>query len=277
MKKWFYSSLIVSSLFFTSCATLNQTEQASINEQEKTNLSVREYSVQSVMWQQNAAEYTALCHQAFNLAKIKLDHFIEENKDSKEKLAIITDIDETVLDNSPYNARLILDDVDYIPETWKEWTDLAAAEAVPGAYEFLKYAHSRGVEIFYVTNRLENEKEATIKNIISVGFPYKSENNLLLMGETSDKEPRFEKVRSEHNVILYIGDNLADFTSKFRVPNSEERKKVVELFKEEFGHLFIVLPNPMYGDWEIRGIYQGKTHDSEEKKNEIRKSSLRAY
>ena len=59
----------------------------------------------SMYWQKNAAEYHALCIQAYNLAKMKVDQAIATK--SEKPLAIIADIDETVLNNLPYNEMLI--------------------------------------------------------------------------------------------------------------------------------------------------------------------------
>ena len=56
-------------------------------------------------WQKMSAEYYALCIQAYNMAKLKIDKALINS--SKEPLAIIADIDETVLNNLPYNEMLI--------------------------------------------------------------------------------------------------------------------------------------------------------------------------
>src|SRR3954466_10949424 len=58
--------------------------------------------VWALLYQQRAAEYRALCFQAYNLAKLRLDVAIKVH--GKKPLAVVTDIDETVLDNSPYDA-----------------------------------------------------------------------------------------------------------------------------------------------------------------------------
>lgn len=283
MKKWIYSSLIITSLFFTSCANVKEAQQEPTTEkteqslQRSSTIPVREYSVQSVMWQQNAGEYRALCYQAFNLATYKLDEYLSALDENGKKPAIITDIDETVMDNSPYNAKLIQKGVEYTPEEWYSWTRLAKADAVPGAVEFLQYAKSKGVEIFYVTNRHISEEESTLKNMEVLNFPYADKDHLFLMNETSSKDERFNKVRSEYEVLLYLGDNLGDFSADFRVPNTEKRNKLVDSQRNEFGNRFIVLPNPMYGDWETRGIYEGRKGLSDKEKFRLRKKSLRPY
>ena len=102
----------------------------------------------ATFYQQRAAEYKALCFQAFNIAQLRLDQF---QPAVGKPMAIITDIDETVLDNSAYEAHQTLQGKDYDPASWYEWTNRASADTVPGAPAFLKYASSKGVEIFYIT------------------------------------------------------------------------------------------------------------------------------
>ncbi len=42
---------------------------------------------------------------------------------------------------------------------------MESATAIPGAIEFLNYVNSRNVEIVYVSNRRENELEASFNNL----------------------------------------------------------------------------------------------------------------
>ncbi|TXH54230.1 MAG: 5'-nucleotidase, lipoprotein e(P4) family [Bacteroidia bacterium] len=278
MKQLVTISTIV--LFIASCASTKiSNEQGSIT----TKQNVREYSVQSVLWQQTAAEYRALCYQAYQTAKLKLDFYLETTKPANDMgFAIITDIDETVLDNSPYNAWLIENNQNYKFETWKAWTDKASATTVPGAKEFLNYAQSRGVEVFYVSNRIVAEKTTTMANLKNQGLPYADEAHLLLKSDKSSKLERFKTVTASHNVLLYIGDNLSDFPSakaehSFEVPSTQERNANTDRYNNYFGNYFIVLPNPMYGDWETKGIYQGKHNWTEQQADSLRKSNLRGF
>lgn len=274
MRKSIYVSVYaLVALLVSSCSTGKQFTTDVV----ETQPSVREYSVQSVMWQQNAAEYRALCYQAFNLAKLRLDHFLEAEQVDDRSLAIITDIDETVLDNSPYNAKLIEEDKEYTQETWEEWTNQANAKAIPGAVEFLNYAASKGVSVFYITNRLVDEEHATIENLEKEGFPYATPEYLMLRSTESAKQTRFDKVANAFNVVMFLGDNLGDFSSEFAVPSTSKRNELTDNLKERFGMDYIVLPNPMYGDWETKGIYKGEYDWSDKKKEKLRRSSIRSY
>ena len=170
-----------------------------------------EYKIQAQVWTQNSAEYRALCYQAFNTAKMNLDSYLLAKKTINKPLAIITDVDETVLDNSPYDGRLILKNISYNRESWVEWGNLEEAKAIPGSIKFLQYASEKNVEIFYISNRYAEQLEATVNNLERLGFPNAKESNVLLRGDTRSKSERRKSVSDKYEVIMLIGDNLSDF------------------------------------------------------------------
>ncbi|MCO4793453.1 MAG: 5'-nucleotidase, lipoprotein e(P4) family [Bacteriovoracaceae bacterium] len=208
----------------------------------------QEYLMASTLWMQNAAEVRALTYQAYNIARLRLDHDLKYNK-SKKKRAVVVDADETVIDNSPYQARNIFRNESYNSKNWSEWIEEAKADAVPGAVDFLSYAASKGVEVFYITNRKIGGFEATLLNLKNLGFPVKR-SNLMLRTKGNSKTERRNKVLENHRIVLLMGDTLADFTEAFEHKGTADRKKIADKFRREFGRKFIVLPNPMYGDWE---------------------------
>lgn len=224
----------------------------------------------AVLWQQHAAEYNALCHQAFNIARTRLD---DMKLRKRHKYAIITDVDETVLDNSHYEARQILAGKGFDPATWKKWTDESAAEPVPGAIEFLKYAHSKGVEIFYVSNRDTTEVQSTMSNLSRLGFPDADSKHLLFKSNTSAKEPRRTFIEENYKVVMLLGDNLNDFLTTFEQKTNEERQREADRLKDEWGRKFIVIPNVTYGEWE-NALYQYKRLP-QDKQVEILKQTLK--
>ena len=202
----------------------------------------------ATLYHQKSAERDALCLQAYNVAKRNLDIILKQNPDPS-KLAIVLDLDETVLDNSPYEAKSILDNLSY-PVGWDEWMHDASATALPGAVEFLKYTKSVGVNIFYITNRKEKYREATLANLQKLDIAPAAEANLLLRTDESSKEPRRQTVLENYEIIMLFGDNLADFSKVFDgEKTTAERATLVEDLKNDFGKRFIVFPNTMYGDW----------------------------
>ena len=208
----------------------------------------REYTVGATLWFQRAAEARALYYQAYALARLQLDGALRQG--AHPHPAIILDIDETVLDNSPYQAKLILEGEDYTPGTWKGWTAMADAKALPGVVYFLHHADSLGVSIFFVTNRNADEAEATLRNLRRQGVPQATGDHLLARTGVSSKEPRRGSVAQDHDVVLLIGDNLTDFSAVFERKTVEDRARLVDSLRSSFGERFVIVPNPMYGDWE---------------------------
>lgn len=200
-------------------------------------------------WIQRSAEYKALCYQAYNVAKMRLDEELA-TKPSRP-LAVITDIDETILDNTPNSVHQALQNKDYEDKSWDKWCDMAKAKALPGSLDFFNYAKSKGVEVFYVTNRTEANKKGTIENLKKLGFPNADSEHLLFReGSSSDKTKRRQKIEQFYKVVLYIGDNLGDFLNKYDSSSETARNKGLEYDKNKFGKSFIMLPNPNYGTWE---------------------------
>lgn len=232
---------------------------------------LNEQLVLGTVWYQRSAEMRALSYQAFNMAKMIFDMDLEKGASGKKR-AVVVDIDETVLDNSPYEAGIVDMDFGY-PKGWAEWIDAAEAKPLPGAVDFLKYVDSKGGAVFYISNRKVKEKEGTVKNLKALGFPQVTDEHILLRDKTSDKEPRREIVRQEHRIVLLMGDNLNDFDNLFRGKGLDDRASAVDQVKDQFGSAFIVLPNPMYGDWE-GGVYDNNWKLSPAEKSKARKASL---
>lgn len=235
-----------------------------------------EQNTMSVLWYQNAGEAKALYYQGYYLGKMRMDEILQSRLKGKGlKPAIVLDIDETVLDNSAHQAWFILNG-NGNPFDWSEWFNRAEAKPLPGAVEFLQYADSKGVEIFYISNRNERQKEATIRNLQKVGAPQADVKHVLLQQEKEmGKETRRMRVAKNYDIILLFGDNLGDFSGFDRL-SAAERMKEVEQQKDNFGKKLIVFPNPMYGDWE-GAIYQYDFKKSAEEIAKLRRKHLQSY
>lgn len=213
-----------------------------------------EEAILSTIYNHYSAEYRALAWQAFNIASERILD-IANSTGSTDSLAVVADIDETLLDNSPHQALTILTGDPY-PAGWNEWCSLGVAEAIPGAVRFLNLADSLGFSIFYVSNRNEDPLyEPTFQNLVEKGFPQVSGNSLLLRKratesnpDPSNKEARRKLIESAgYKIVLYAGDNLGDFYSDSE--KGDERLKRAMEDRNSFGTTYIVLPNPMYGNW----------------------------
>jgi len=235
---------------------------------------------------QTAAEYQANAEQAYNVARMRLDEALAskswtaatEQTGSYESLppAVILDADETAVDNSPMEARLLRTGARFNAENWEKWVSEARARAIPGATEFLEYAKSRGVEIFFITNRAKESEDATRRNFQMLGFPLnESVDTVLLRGEnnwtTGDKSPRRAHVAKSYRVLLLIGDDFGDFAT-IDGKNREERQALVESNRARWGRQWIILPNAMYGSWERALFGAAKT---EEEKTRAKYDALR--
>lgn len=225
----------------------------------------------ATVFQEKAAEYRALCYQAYNIARLRVDQF----KNGQETLppAIMTDIDETVLSNAAYQAQQTLKGQDYDADSWFEWTEKGEADTVPGALKFFQYAASKGFTVFYVTNRNENERQGTLKNLKAFGFPYATNENLLLREKESSKRGRKEQIMREYNIIMFVGDNLNDMSDAFEKKDPQSRFAVTDHNSSLFGDKYIILPNSVYGDWE-NSLYRFNHALTPAQKDSILKTSL---
>lgn len=250
MKSFKITTLAFALVFLTSCkVSINTLPQNSVtNSSQKLNNISLNGKVYSALWQQNAGEFRALCYQAYNIAQMRIDENLKIPL--KKPLAIITDIDETFLDNSPYAVTEAQKGKDYDPKTWMNWTAKGEAKAYPGSVNLFNYAASKNVTVFYITNRDENDRVGTLKNLKDLGFPFADDEHLMLKNSTSDKEARRLEVLKNYDVIIYMGDNLADFSKIFNKKPQNERNELVDQNSYQFGKRFIMLPNSGYGDWE---------------------------
>ena len=274
--------LIASSIVSTYFVTTSTVAQQATGEQLKKITADNEYQVGSILFMQKAAEYRALSYQAFNLARMQLDADFEKKNlkklpkaERKRARAVVVDVDETVLDNSPHQAFIVINRLPFTPEVWTQWVNERKAKAIPGAAEFLTYANRKGVRVFYVTNRDEIHRQATIDNLKQTGFPDASDETVLIRTTESGKEARRQKIMEKHRIVLLIGDNLNDLSNVFERKSVADRFAEVDKTREMFGKKFIVLPNAMYGDWET-AIYEYK-RASEAEKKKIRAAALQNF
>lgn len=226
-------------------------------------------NLNSTVWMQRSAEYRALAHQAYQAARTSLltalkdpawTAVLEQEPPFKDlPPAIILDLDETALDNTAYTVRQI-GGTPHSEEAFQKWVERKEALAVPGAVEFLKFARTHGVEVFYVTNRVCDANVATDPTMVvlrALQFPVNSRRLLCKasLSDSSDKGQRRARIAAAYRVLLLLGDDLNDFVSvpttagdaKARVA---QREQYVEANRDNWGVRWFVIPNPTYGSWE---------------------------
>lgn len=206
---------------------------------------------------QTSAEYRALCYQAYNTAITHIKAASENVKSDDKTLAIILDCDETVIDNICVNAAFLDSDIANQSSLLREWWNKGIAGAMPGAYEFLNAVDSLGIEIFYITNRDEKYKAGVMRNLKDLRFPQTDDEHVLCRTEPGGKESRFDRIESQYNVILYLGDTAHDFPTGSYNKSITERNKITDDNRQFYGLKYIVLPKPIYGSW--LNEFKGKT------------------
>lgn len=223
------------------------------------------------LWLQGALEYDVACQQAYSLARLSLKEYLSDNSRSAAieqdndyrslPPAVILDIDETVLNNSPFQARLVEQGVDYNEAQWVAWVNEGKAKAIPGASGFLQLALSCGVKIFFVTNRTSDLETVTVANLKQeLGFRITADMVLCKNEKpewTSDKSSRRREICKTHRVVCLVGDEFNDFAFIGKPPASE-RLRLGQILSERWGNGWIILPNPLYGDWE-KSLYDYST------------------
>lgn len=226
----------------------------------------QDHLILATLWYQKSAEMRALYYQCFRNAEAALaenlvrtgrtgvlpEPPLAENpvlSDKVKPAAVVLDIDETLLDNSPFQGWQILENKEFNDEDWFRWVELAMAKPLPGAVEFTRYADSLGVEVFYVSNRTVQEMGPTIENMAAAGFVNADSTHMLLKETTSSKVARRTQIEKDYEIILLVGDNLADLSGSYEKRGSDFGFGTVDAERQLFGTRYIVLPNPMYGNW----------------------------
>jgi 5'-nucleotidase (lipoprotein e(P4) family) len=225
--------------------------------------------VNATLWMQTSAEYRAAALGTYAAARRQLDAALADpswsamGQTSASALppAIILDLDETAIDNTPFEARSIRKGTTFDTPSWQAWVKESNAAAVPGAADFLAYAQSRGVTPYYITNRdFDPEHPPTLLNLQKLRFPA-SDETLLTRGKQtawrSDKTSRREYVAAKHRVLLLIGDDLNDFVDA-REKTLAQRDAILEGSATNWGTRWFMVPNPIYGSWE-RAVSEGKS------------------
>jgi acid phosphatase len=222
-------------------------------------------NLNAVLWMQRSVEYKGSALTAFALAKMRLDEALkdktwtaapgEQTGDYKDlSPAVVLDVDETLLDNSGYQSWMVMNGTSFSGKTWTQFVKSETSTAIPGAVEFTQYADSKGVRVFYVTNRTKQEEDATRENMKKLGFPMGGNIDTILSAKEqpdwgSAKGTRRAVIAKHYRILLLVGDNFGDFTDDYK-GSEADRLKVFEANAARWGHDWIVLPNPSYGSFE---------------------------
>jgi acid phosphatase len=249
-------------------------------------------NLNAVAWVQTSVEYKALSEQTFRAAADHLDQALKEknwdalvpeergNAATGLEPAVVMDVDETVLDNSPYQARLVRDGTDYDELSWDQWVAEKKAKPLPGVVDFAKAAKAKGVTVLYISNRAVHLKEATIANLKAVGLPVASDDVFLGLGtfvkdceqNGSEKNCRRRLAGQKYRVLMQFGDQIGDFVQV--VANTREgRDQLYGEYHDWFGERWWMLPNPTYGSWEP-ALFNNDWAQSKEARRQAKREAL---
>jgi acid phosphatase len=226
-------------------------------------------SLNATAWFQTSVERDLVYRAIYRAAAVQLPAALadkrwdalqkEDRGNDPRKLppAIIVDVDETVLDNSPSSVRQIREQRGFDDANWNTWVNERKAKALPGAAEFLNAAAKRGVTVFYISNRTADQAQATIDNLRATGFPIKDASQFLGLGtvvegceqEGSEKSCRRQLVGRGYRVLMQFGDQVGDFVQIW-ANTPEGRRDAIAPYADWIGQRWWALPNPLYGSWE---------------------------
>ncbi|AGH79695.1 5'-nucleotidase, lipoprotein e(P4) family [Xanthomonas citri pv. citri] len=253
----------------TATANVDASAAASKAATSSTTAPAGDDNLNAVLWMQRSEEYRAVAEQTYRAAADKLDNALKQpnwdalvpeergNAATGLKPAVVLDVDETVLDNSPYQARLLRDGKEYDELSWDQWVAEKKATAIPGVVDFAKAANARGITLIYISNRAVHLKDATLANLRSVGLPVADDSVFLGLGTVvpgceqngSEKNCRRQLAGQKYRVLMQFGDQLGDFV-QVTANTGQARGALLQQYHDWFGERWWMLPNPSYGGWE---------------------------
>ena len=298
-----FAATMIVGLFFVGCVPTERADSQQLSSETATESTAptkpatAHEDLDATLWIQTSAEYAANTRMAYRAATDALRRAQQDFRwsalPSQQQLidtapvdadplppAVILDVDETVLDNTAYQAALIEQRGEYRRETWQEFVSLAASHAVPGVKEFLEVCREHEITIFFVTNRDVSVEKHTRRNLEQLGLiPSDASDSILSKNErdewTTDKASRREFVATRHRILLMIGDDLNDFVWAGVKPTSAARRELTSKYASYWGSKWFMLPNPNYGGWE-RSIYGFEDALPWSEKIQQKRSALRA-
>lgn len=268
IKPLLFVAVLTSTLALAACRTMPDASLAEATPPAAAIVAADD-NLNAVLWMQRSAEYRAAAETVYRAATDKLDAALkdpdwdalvsEERATPARGLppAVVMDIDETVLDNSPYQARLVREAKEYNEATWDAWVREEKARPVPGVVEFARAAQAKGIALIYISNRAEHLIAPTLANLRAVGLPVKDDSVFLGLGtfvadceqEGSEKLCRRRLAGRSYRVLMQFGDQLGDF-AQILANTPEARAELQARHRGWFGQRWWMLPNPSYGSWE---------------------------
>jgi acid phosphatase len=261
---------VLSAALLAGCASLSIAPPAPIIQvAQQAQTPPPDDTLNATVWFQTSVERDLVFREIYRAAGEKLPAALadkgwdalprsdRDNDPSALPPAIIVDVDETVLDNSPSQVRQIRKGGEFNDADWDAWVQQRAAKPLPGALEFLNAAARQGVTVFYISNRSAAQAEATVDNLRRAGFPIAGADQFLGKGTVvegcvakgSDKGCRRQSVGRGYRVLMQFGDQVGDFVD-IASNTRDGRSQAIAPYADWVGERWWTLPNPVYGSWE---------------------------
>ncbi|MBS0571268.1 MAG: acid phosphatase [Proteobacteria bacterium] len=267
---------VFAAALLTACASAPTQKPAMYAGESATSKPAGNDLLDATVWMQTSIEHDLVYAEIYRMAQAKLLEAIADprwdalasgeraNDATKLPLAVIVDVDETVLDNAAFQARLVRDNTSYNATAWNAWAQQASAKPLPGALEYARFAAAHGVTMFYISNRDVDLTAATRKNLANDGFPL-TDDAVLNRGAATpgcmerafgDKGCRRRLVAQKYRVVALFGDQLGDFIDGAEADNATRAERI-QPYRGWFGERWFALPNPTYGSWEKAVVKYG--------------------
>ncbi|QDV50469.1 5'-nucleotidase, lipoprotein e(P4) family [Gimesia fumaroli] len=252
---------------FVFCLLVLCLTTVSTNAQESASPTIAapktDQGLDATLWMQTSVEHDFACVQAYRLATLQATQALydpcwtaaTEQQAGYAQLppAVILDLDETVLNNAPFMGRLVKQDSSWNQNLWEEWVRSKKSTAVPGVKPFLQKLVSQGIAVYFITNRHFKLETPTVENLSQVLDMPITKSQVLFQKEKPDwnwnKTSRRAEVARNHRIILLLGDDYNDFVYQGKL-TPQERVTQGKRYQQYWGERWIILPNPVYGDWE---------------------------
>jgi 5'-nucleotidase (lipoprotein e(P4) family) len=270
-----FPSMLLAGVLLAGCASTPSTKSAApapapaaANEAPTPHVPADD-NLNATAWTQTAIEHDLIYVQTYRDAQERLLAALKDRqwdalpKDDRTtpiknlKPAVILDIDETVLDNSPYQARVIRSGGEFNEADWAAWCKEQKARAMPGVVAFTQFAASHGIAVIYVSNRAKDLDQATLANLRQVGVPVAGPESFLGLGTIlegceqigTEKGCRRQLIGQKYRVLMQFGDQIGDFVTVL-ANNAAGRERAMAPYMGWIGTRWFVLPNATYGSWE---------------------------
>ena len=162
------------------------------------------------------SEYKKEFSDAVKDARKACEQYLKDNPKATN-MAIVADVDETVLDNREHFEETS----DFEWNAFVKWVEESKAPTLKPTAELLGWARKKGFAVFFVTGRPDYLRFPTIKNLIRNRIAYDG----LYLRQDKDKRSAIEvktEIRKQiedmgFKIVVNIGDQVSDLVGGYAI------------------------------------------------------------